>query len=1470
MWRGCRPSRSRRRAPPSPQAVRCWCRFRAPATCRGWRARTAGRPHAAGTAPARWRCRAAGRQRATGGGPVAGLPQCRWCGRAEPAFRCPACASRRLRAGVVGAGRTAEELGRAFPGATVRTSGGSAPVLDRVPARPDLVVATPGAEPPAEGGLRGGAAARRVGDAVAPGPAGGGGDAAALDGGGGAGGAGRRRGPAGPGGRGRGRGAAAGAGAGPLGPGLARGRRAGRAHGGRVPARGADGVGRGHGTGRRRGRRRPSWARTRRRASARRASRCSGRSSWIPSRAPTPPPRPGNAPWCACPARRAARSRRPWRPWRPSDRRARLPTRSGCASTRRRSADPATGPDAGAAGAMAGLCGPGRRHVRNDHRTRATRAGDSVDRAVTRSWQNRVRPRCPCWRRTCRGVARSGADRRPVRVRRLGGTDPGVPTGAPARSCRRRSVPVQPVRLFGDPVLRTPSVRGHDLRRGAAQAGRRPDRHDARGGRRRARRAAAGRRAARVRLRLRGLRRPPGQPDVRGRRRRGAARTRGLPVDPRDVVGLPPAPARGGPRVRHVRRAGDGRGHARSWPAASSTRSTTSTACCSSTASTRRRASGRWPRSAPPTGSAGPRRPCPGGQGQPAPAVREGPVTAVGGSGSRLRLLFAGTPEAAVPSLRALLDSRHEVVAVLTRPDAPAGRGRRMVRSPVGALADEAGIPVLTPRRLSEPGFLDTLRTLSPDCGVIVAYGALVPRAALDVPRLRLGQPALLAPAGLARRRARAGRAAARRRDHRCRDLPAGGGPRHRPRVRGGHRGRRHHGHRGRPAGPPVGVRCRAAGRDGRRARGRHGRGPAAAGRGGLARTEGHRRRRAGRLGGARGGRRPAGPRRHPGARGVDDLPRRAPRSSARCARPTLPASPSSSPASCTPRSDGCSSEPRRHRWSWARSARSGAAPCPRPTGRAGCASRPARCSHDRATRPAPAAPLRTPAAAGPSGRPTGRRAAAGAPGARPAAGAGPGPDGRSRAAHRRPRAQRLREPRLPGDPAAARAARPRRRAGHRAGLRHAAGPGPARRGDRRLHRAPAAPHRAAAARRPAPGRLPAAAHPGAAARRGRHDRRARPGGRGLPLRRFRQRRAAPDRRARRGGLGGAARARPEGGRGRPRGAGPRAPAMGRAGVRRRPGRTRGGGARRRARRGRRPPVGAPARPARRDHRRGAGPGHRRRARAVLALRRAPRTGQRRHRGARRRPRGARGGAGRGQPARGAGADPRAGRRRRAPLARPLRRARRQVRAAGRARRPGGRHAGRRRTRRAPRGARAPGRRRAAGHRARRGRPHGAAARRRLRPGAGRRPVHRPGRPAAAARGAVAAPAGGRGRAVAAAARAARRGAAARAPGRRGGLRHLLAAPGGDRGRGGGRDASPGQAGGRRRRRSRSSSSTPGPTCRACPISGPARRCSCGRTGTARTRCSWPCCAAPAEPACGTPGVRTAAPARRTLATCIR
>jgi primosomal protein N' (replication factor Y) len=77
----------------------------------------------------------------------AAAPSCRWCGRVECAYRCGACGSRRLRAGVVGSRRTAEELGRAFPGVPVRISGGGAPVLNTVAARAEIVVATPGAEP---------------------------------------------------------------------------------------------------------------------------------------------------------------------------------------------------------------------------------------------------------------------------------------------------------------------------------------------------------------------------------------------------------------------------------------------------------------------------------------------------------------------------------------------------------------------------------------------------------------------------------------------------------------------------------------------------------------------------------------------------------------------------------------------------------------------------------------------------------------------------------------------------------------------------------------------------------------------------------------------------------------------------------------------------------------------------------------------------------------------------------------------------------------------------------------------------------------------------------------------------------------------------------------------------------------------------------------------------------------------------
>jgi len=99
-----------------------------------------------------------------------------------------------------------------------------------------------------------------------------------------------------------------------------------------------------------------------------------------------------------------------------------------------------------------------------------------------------------------------------------------------------------------------------------------------------------------------------------------------------------------------------------------------------------------------------------------------------------MRLVFAGTPEPALPSLEALLASRHEVVAVLTRPDAPAGRGRTLRPSPVRERAEAAGLEVLTPVHPRDQDFQARLRELAPDCCPVVAYGALVPPAVLDIP----------------------------------------------------------------------------------------------------------------------------------------------------------------------------------------------------------------------------------------------------------------------------------------------------------------------------------------------------------------------------------------------------------------------------------------------------------------------------------------------------------------------------------------------------------------------------------------------------------------------------------------------------------------------------------------------------------------------------------------------------------------
>lgn len=99
-----------------------------------------------------------------------------------------------------------------------------------------------------------------------------------------------------------------------------------------------------------------------------------------------------------------------------------------------------------------------------------------------------------------------------------------------------------------------------------------------------------------------------------------------------------------------------------------------------------------------------------------------------------MRVVFAGTPEVALPALQAIADSQHELVGVVTRPDAPAGRGRKLVASPVAQAAEALGVPVLKPEHPRDPEFQEALRALAPDCCPVVAYGALLPQSALDIP----------------------------------------------------------------------------------------------------------------------------------------------------------------------------------------------------------------------------------------------------------------------------------------------------------------------------------------------------------------------------------------------------------------------------------------------------------------------------------------------------------------------------------------------------------------------------------------------------------------------------------------------------------------------------------------------------------------------------------------------------------------
>lgn len=100
-----------------------------------------------------------------------------------------------------------------------------------------------------------------------------------------------------------------------------------------------------------------------------------------------------------------------------------------------------------------------------------------------------------------------------------------------------------------------------------------------------------------------------------------------------------------------------------------------------------------------------------------------------------MKIIFAGTPDFAVPALRALVTSVHEVVAVYTQPDRPAGRGRKLRPSPVKAFALEQGLPVRQPHSLKQEAEQSALRELGPDLMVVVAYGLILPKAVLEIPR---------------------------------------------------------------------------------------------------------------------------------------------------------------------------------------------------------------------------------------------------------------------------------------------------------------------------------------------------------------------------------------------------------------------------------------------------------------------------------------------------------------------------------------------------------------------------------------------------------------------------------------------------------------------------------------------------------------------------------------------------------------
>ena len=101
-----------------------------------------------------------------------------------------------------------------------------------------------------------------------------------------------------------------------------------------------------------------------------------------------------------------------------------------------------------------------------------------------------------------------------------------------------------------------------------------------------------------------------------------------------------------------------------------------------------------------------------------------------------LRIVYLGTPDFAVPALHALIDSPHEVVALVSQPDRPRGRGQKLQPTPTRVVADAAGVPVLQPTKVKDSAFHSALAAFAPDLGVVAAYGRIIPDAVLAIPRL--------------------------------------------------------------------------------------------------------------------------------------------------------------------------------------------------------------------------------------------------------------------------------------------------------------------------------------------------------------------------------------------------------------------------------------------------------------------------------------------------------------------------------------------------------------------------------------------------------------------------------------------------------------------------------------------------------------------------------------------------------------